>query len=371
MSRKGENIYKRKDKRWEARYVKGYGEDGQPKYGYLYAQSYHAVREKLEHAKINLALGEPLGSICDKRFCVQCDEWLSVNQHKVAASTYAKYEKVLNKHIKAQLGGLRTESISTAVVARFSDTLLTEQGLSPKTARDILTILGSILKYAQKKIGSKMQNVEIIYPKCTKKEMRVLTHAEQKKLVTFLLSDMDEYKFGILLALLTGIRIGELCALRWNCFSFEERCIRVRATMQRLANCENPQCNTKVMISNPKSSTSARLIPLTDIAVSLCKRFCPSNASAFVLTGDSERYCEPRKLQYRFSKITEELGLHGVHFHSLRHTFATRCVEVGFEIKSLSEILGHASPKITLERYVHSSIELKRDNMKKLSIVSI
>ena len=90
---------------------------------------------------------------------------------------------------------------------------------------------------------------------------------------------------------------------------------------------------------------------------------------AYVLTGDLDRFVEPRALQYRLAKYTKERNLEGVHYHVLRHTFATRCVEVDFEIKSLSEILGHSSPRITLERYVHSSMELKRDNMKKLSSI--
>ena len=212
-----------------------------------------------------------------------------------------------------------------------------------------------------------MPDIEIIYPKCPKKEMRVLSRDEQNRFVSFLLTDTDEYKFGILLALITGLRIGELCALRWENVSFDDRCIKVSSTMQRLKNTDvNAPHETKIITSNPKSQSSARIIPLTDYALELCRKFCPGNRRAFLLTGDSEKFCEPRKLQYRFSKIVDQLGLCGVHFHCLRHTFATRCVEVGFEIKSLSEILGHANPKITLERYVHSSIELKRDNMQKL-----
>ncbi len=368
MSRKGENIYKRKDNRWEARYIKGYGEDGQARYGYLYAQSYREAREKLERTKVSLALGESQDSICSPRFSAYCDEWLEINRHKITESSYVKYAAVIGKHIKTRLGGLRAEAITTAVISRFTDGLLYENGLSSKTVRDVLTILGSILKYAKKKIGAKMPDIEIIYPKCTKSEMRVLSRAEQERLMAFLLTDMDEYKFGVLLALITGMRIGELCALRWENVSFEDRCIRVRATMQRLHD-SGGYNNTKVIISNPKSENSARVIPLTDYALMLCRQFCSYDTKAFVLTGDSEKFCEPRKMQYRFARITEQLGLRGVHFHSLRHTFATRCVEVGFELKSLSEILGHASPKITLERYVHSSIELKRDNMQKLQIV--
>ena len=212
--------------------------------------------------------------------------------------------------------------------------------------------------------------IEIVYPKVPKNEMRVLSVEEQTRFVKYLLEDIDECKFGVLLALLTGIRIGEVCALRWENVSIKEKTIKVNATMQRLRDLEGEgKTKTKIVISEPKSDTSVRVIPLTDYAVNLCKSVLCSNSSAFVLTGDADRFVEPRTMQYKLERYTEECGLEGVHFHTLRHTFATRCVEVDFEIKSLSEILGHSSPRITLERYVHSSMELKRSNMNKLSAI--
>jgi len=212
--------------------------------------------------------------------------------------------------------------------------------------------------------------IEIIYPKVPKGEIRVLSRQEQTLFVENLLQDTDPYKFGILLALLTGMRIGEVCALRWENVSLEQKTVTVCATMQRLRNLDPDRVQkTKLLISDPKSNHSARVIPLTDCAVALCKRYRRGDASAFVLTGEENRCIEPRLMQYRLERITKQCGLDGVHFHTLRHTFATRCVEVDFEIKSLSEILGHSSPKITLERYVHSSMELKRDNMNKLTAI--
>ena len=197
--------------------------------------------------------------------------------------------------------------------------------------------------------------------------MRVLTVDEQKRLIHYLLTDMDECRFGILMALLTGIRIGELCALRWEDVSLEERTLRVASTMQRLKNDEQDStAKTKILIDTPKSGSSLRTIPISEYAVSLCSQIGPGRPDTFLLTG-TRQYMEPRVVQYRLAKYTAECGLDGVHFHTLRHTFATRCVEVGFEIKSLSEILGHASTNITLNRYVHSSMQLKRDNMDKLA----
>ena len=372
MSRKGENIYKRKDNRWEGRYIKGYCEDGALKYGYVYASTYTQVKERLQKAKTNLAIGVKMGNRSKRKFDDYAAEWLQVNRHKITESTYVKYLTVVDKHLIRAFGGMRPEMITTAIISDFAARLVNVDGLSPKTATDILTILSSILKYARKTLGAIMPEVEIIYPKIVKKEMRVLSRSEQDRLIAELTRDMDEYKFGILLALSTGLRIGELCALKWEDVNFEDGFIRVRSTMQRLKNTEASTLkyfSTKIVISAPKSEGSARLIPMTENAWTLCKRFCRGGATAFVLTGDTNRYCEPRKLQYHFWRITRKVGLEKVNFHALRHTFATRCVEVGFEIKSLSEILGHSSPKITLERYVHSSMELKRDNMSRLSHV--
>lgn len=209
--------------------------------------------------------------------------------------------------------------------------------------------------------------MDIIYPRETHRELRVLSIEEQNRFIEYLLHDMDECKFGVLLSLLTGLRIGELCALRWQDISLNNRTIRVCSTMQRIKNLDhNSDGRTKIIISEPKSEHSIRIIPLTDLAVKLCER-CKGLPEAYVLTGKADRYIEPRTLQYRFQSYARDCELENLHFHVLRHTFATRCVEVGFEIKSLSEILGHSSPQITLERYVHSSLELKRSNMEKLS----
>ena len=372
MSRKGENIYKRKDNRWEGRYLKGYDDDGKKKYGYIYGSSYAEAKERLQKAKIDKALGIANANKSRKRFGAFAIEWLQINKHKITESSYVRYLSIIEKHIFPRLGGMRPEVISTVDVTEFAEYLSEELNLSSKTVRDILTILSSILKYAKKQIGVLMPDVEIIYPKGTKKETRVLSLPEQERLIATLTNDMDEYKFGILLALITGLRIGELCALRWKNINLDCGLIDVKSTVQRIRNTEIStiyNCSTKIVFSDPKSEKSVRIIPLTEYGCRLCERFFCGNKNAFVLTGEVDRCCEPRKMQYHFYKIVSEAGLSNVNFHALRHTFATRCVEVGFEIKSLSEVLGHSSPKITLERYVHSSIELKRDNMSRLSSV--
>ncbi len=362
MSKKGENIYKRKDGRWEARYIKGYRPNGKTHYGYCYGKTYREAKSKCQEAKTAVIRNNPVLTR-NSRFSFYCDSYLSLTSLKVKHSTSVKYYGIIENHIKPFLGGMYTHNITTNVIEDFTRKLLYEKNLSPKTAKDILIVLRSILKYTTK--TAILPHIDIFYPKQQQKEMRVLTKEEQFRLVSYLSADMDRFKFGTLLAILTGMRLGEICALKWNNISFKNKTIKICSTIQRLKVLDGSAKKTKLDISNPKSNTSFRIIPITDYIADICKNFYIDSPDCFVISGNLTPV-DPRTMQYRFSKYVKDLGLEDVHFHTLRHTFATRCVEVGFEIKSLSEILGHATPKITLERYVHSSLELKRDNMNKL-----
>lgn len=319
MPRKGENIYKRKDNRWEARYIKGYRIDGSIKYGYCYGKTYREAKEKLSQIKAVLLNNGIVPTQSRKRFAIYCDEWIQLNRSKVKESTLVKYLTNINNHIKPALGGYYVQAIDSLTIEQFSHNLLTVDGLAPKTVRDILTLLQSILKYAAKQLPLS-QTVDIIFPKDPKKEMRVLTIDEQKQFTQYLLTNPDECKFGILLALLTGLRIGEICALKWKDISLNEKTICVSSTMQRLKNLEKDSIQkTKIVVSNPKSDNSMRIIPMGDYTAELCAQWYISEPSAYVLTGMPNRFIEPRSLQYRLGKYTKACNLEGVHFHTLRH----------------------------------------------------
>lgn len=363
MARKGENIYRRKDGRWEARYIIGHKPDGKPRYGYLYAHSYKAARKMSVTAKAGI--GRPVPSCRENQFAAYCDEWLRINRARVKESTYVKYLSMMEKHIKPALGGCKPREI-TALSAEGFTRELYGKGLSVKRVRDILTLLRSVLRYTEKETG--VPTAEIILPGTEKKPARVLTVTEQTRFTEYLLRNTDACKFGVLLAMFTGLRIGEICALKWADISLSERTLTVSSSMQRLKDTgENAKAKTKIVIGKPKTANSARVIPLTDYMYKLCMKH-RKEPGAYILTG-TERYMEPRTLQYRLSGYTKACGLAGVHFHVLRHTFATRCAEGGCEIKSLSEILGHTSPNFTLERYVHSSLQAKRENMEKIALL--
>jgi len=196
--------------------------------------------------------------------------------------------------------------------------------------------------------------------------MRVLSVHEQEKLETLLRENLNPCNLGILLCLYTGLRIGELCALTWNDISDSEQILFVNKTMQRLQQLDGGDKKTKVVISTPKSECSIRRIPLPDSIYHLLVSNRKSG-DAYILTGISGKYLEPRTMENRFKRALANAMVEDANFHALRHTFATRCVELGFDIKSLSEILGHASVNITLNRYVHPSMELKQKNMNMLS----
>ncbi len=294
-------------------------------------------------------------------------EWLNLNRRSIKEATYIKYYTIIEKYINPQLGSYPISSIDSFTLEKFTSNLL--EKISPETTKTVLVLTNTILSYIKNHTREKTGNITIVYPKTRRKEMRVLSQTEQNRFVQYLLKDMDCCKFGIMLALLSGIRIGELCALKWKDIDFHTKTMHIRSTMQRLKNLEQDSVHkTKIHIGSPKTETSYSTIPLTEVVVNMCENFKTSDSNTYILTGGCN-YMEPRTLQYRLTKYLKECELEGVHFHTLRHTFATRCVEVGFELKSLSEILGHANTNITLNQYVHSSLELKRTNMNKLSIL--
>lgn len=169
-----------------------------------------------------------------------------------------------------------------------------------------------------------------------------------------------------MIALYTGVRIGELCGLKWSDIDLSAKTIRIERTVQRIR-VSGKANRTELIVSTPKSHTSVRMIPLPVFLVHMLKAFKPSNLDAFVITGDA-KLPDPRTMQYRFKTLLIKNGIRTLNFHLLRHLFATNCVELGFDVKTLSEILGHSSVEITLNRYVHSSIERKRQCMDMLSL---
>lgn len=375
MPRRGENIYKRKDGRWEGRYIKGHS-CGKAKYGYVYAKTYSEVKQKLFALKEEAERQEPVEELLKAKnnnpsFETISLEWLRAIQPQIKESSYIKYTNSLKSYLNPAFSSQVIEAISRSDVSAFCVELsqkggVRKKGLSSKTITDLLSILRSVFDYAADEKGLVVANISGISVKMSHAKMRVLSVAEQEKLEKILREDLNPCNLGILLCLYTGLRIGEICALTWNDISDSEQILFVNKTMQRLQQLDGGDKKTKVVISTPKSECSIRRIPLPDSIYHLLGSN-RKNGDAYILTGISGKYLEPRTMENRFKKTLANAMVEDANFHALRHTFATRCVELGFDIKSLSEILGHASVNITLNRYVHPSMELKQKNMNMLS----
>lgn len=365
MPKRGENIYHRKDGRWEGRYKCGINVSGKTKYLSVYGHNYNEVKKKLTEKKASSADNAIL---CKLTFGEISQKWYAAKRNTVKNSSLNTYEIKLNKHILPVFGSMIYDNITSVDFDSFIQKLTAEK-LSRSYIADIFFVVRSICLFAHKLLGVKniCENIDI--PKRGNlKERRILNNAETSKLISCLEYENDTTSVGILLALSTGIRIGELCALTWKNINLEEKYITVSQTVQRTYDRQNRKSH--LQISTPKSKSSERIIPLPNFIIPiLAKHKCDCNS--YFLSG-SAKIVEPRTMQYRFITILQKNNLPSVNFHSLRHLFATRCIAAGADIKTLSELLGHSSVNITLNLYVHSSMERKIECMeqfaKKLTI---
>lgn len=356
MPRRGENIFRRKDGRWEARYVKEIALNGTKKYGSVYAKTYREVK-----AKQQMCINEP--QTCSRSSLTINEvmtEWLYESKNQLKMSSYQKYSAIFTNHISKRMGELPLKYLTSRVITEFTDSLLSDK-LSRETVNLVLIVLGMGVNKAKEKYKVAVPEIHLL--KTTKPQTQVFTESEQQLLVQNLLSQNDTFAFGILLALYTGLRIGEVCALKWEDIS--EATIHICKTMQRLRNADG---STEVMILPPKTDSSDRIIPIPSALKSIIKQ--QRKESGYVLTRPNGKFTEPRLLQNKFAKYLAECGIDKANFHTLRHTFATRCIESGVDVKTLSELLGHADVKTTLNRYVHSSLDLKQKSIDKLSLLT-
>ena len=370
MARKGENIYKRKDGRWEARYIVGRYANGRAKYRSVYAWSYLEVKKKRQEEMLKMADMNCEGQPKAGTVASVAKEWIRDSIHKWKKSTKCRYQEKLDIYILPYFGKHEFSDISTAEVESFISMIQTEGMPSRKpvgagTARSVLTVLKQIRLHALKMDYQVRYNPDCIVVRTQKAEIAVFSEAEEKKLVAELKANTDETAAGFLTCLFTGIRIGELCALNCNNIDLDDGVIHIRATMQRLPDESGGDKKTKVTIDKPKSECSIRDIPINkDLLEVLCRFHKPGT---FLLTGDKEKFIEPKTMENRFKSILRKCGLKPVGVHSTRHTFASRCIERGMDPKTLSEILGHANVATTLNTYVHSNKKSKEDGVNMLS----
>lgn len=372
MAKRGENIHKRKDGRWEGRYIKARDATGKPVWGYLYGHSYGEVKTELTRRKALSGFCQLSGE--SMRFSDLAELWLTSFAQSVKESTLAHYQYTLHKYLLPVLGSLQVASLTDSLLERLFLQILSPQDNSHKplgasSAQECLGMLKRICKYAAHLHLMPPIELCIKLPRTKKSEPQPLSRAEQVSLRDFLLTEPTARKIGMLLQMELGLRIGEVCGLQWGDFDLNAGILVIQRTVCRIS-CGDE--HTKVVVQTAKTRSSNREIPLQKSLVKILRKL-RGNASdaAWFLSGNEQRPVEPRCYRKSIQCYMKQAKVRRVHPHVLRHTFATICLQAGCDIKTLSELLGHASATVTLQRYVHSDLNRKREEIERIFSFSV
>lgn len=354
MPRRGNNIYKRKDGRWEGRYIEAYSTKGKAKYRSVYGNTYNEVCFKMKKThSINKKLSPINISASD-----WIEDYITSQKDNIKLSTYNVYMRYYKNHIRPFFNTIKLYKLSAELLQIFIDA---KSHLAPSTLKGIFTVLKNALKtaYDKKYIEDIWSSVRL--PRNRKNNAKAFTKEEQKLIENAVNIDKNPIEIGILIGLYTGLRLGEICGLKWSDINFISGALSVRRTAQRIT----INGKSTVMELPPKSESSCRTIPIPSFLCKILQRI-QGNPDEYIIKPYSH-ITDPRTMQNQYKKLLKRAGVEYSNFHTIRHTFSVRALENGFDIKTLSEILGHADASITLKKYAHSLDEHKRISMEKLS----
>lgn len=292
-----------------------------------------------------------------KTFCQVAEMWKEDKRKFVKLSTISAYSLILENHLFPTFGECTT-IVENDVQQFIIDKL---ESLSRKTVQDLLIVLKMVYRYGVKLHYFVHEEWDIKFPTMQEKpEVEVLTVANQKRLLAFVRENFNFRNLGILLCLSTGMRIGEVCALKWEDIDLAKRVVTISKTIERIYIIDGDRRHTDLIISTPKTQNSHREIPLSS---ELYKILSPLmkvvNRSFYILTNDG-RPTEPRTYRNYYNRLLKQLDIPIIKFHGLRHSFATRCIESNCDYKTVSVILGHTNIGTTLNLYVHPNLEQKQ-----------
>ena len=301
-------------------------------------------------------------------------EWLSVwlekyTKHTVKLRTYDRYKYIIEKHINPKLGDYDLDDLNGEI---FQDFVLSELengnlNTNGKLANNSVIGIVNVLKgsMALAKSLDKVQRDEIKkikLPSPTEKPVTAFEKHEQEKIEKYCLTSNKSNYIGIVICLYTGIRLGELLALTWEDIDFQTGIMSITKTSYRIKENGVP----RIVIDNPKTKNSSRVIPLPKALLDILKKIKKTSNSKYVISTRTGGIVGTRAYQRTYERILSKIRVGYKNFHSLRHTFATRAIEMGMDVKTLSEILGHKNPVVTLTRYTHSMMSYKTDMMNKM-----
>ena len=369
MSKYGENIYRRKDGRWEARYIFMRLPDGKAKYKSVYGKTHDIAKEKQLAGMLALAKEKhPSCELTLKELFVQY-----LAQTDVKTSTRERYWFMLKRHIVPYFGEMSATKLTAKELSSFllhlkkNGRLDGKGGLSAKTVRDMAVLMKTLLRFAQREYHCVCDALNAKLPACTQKNVEVLSEQELTTM-SKVLSPSKKITCAVMLALHAGLRVGEVCALRVRDIDFMTGTIQICRSVQRMT----LNGKSQLLVQRPKSDSSERIVPLHSELLHLL-RIITANMlpDAYLMTGLIDQPMDPRACQYQFTVLLKCCGIRHRGFHALRHTFATRCIENGADIKSVSEMLGHSDIKTTLKLYVHPSLESKRRCIQSIGVLQI
>lgn len=326
---------------------------GSKKYKAVYGKTYSQVKEKLHTLNMENVAPDKVCSLCFSEIMVL---WLNAAKSRIKESSYYSYKSKFDTHIADYFWNTKYSKMSAVDISRFADEKISS-GLSAKYVSDMVAMMKSAAKWCEQTQGYKNRIVSAVSPKIKRRELDLLDNADRQRLQKYLINHDSDTDTGIYLAMYTGIRIGELCALKWSDIDFDNNILHISKTVQRISS-PNGKSKTTVKVTTPKTENAIREIPLPPFLASYLKKSV-RNDDTYILSG-SHKIVEPRCLSYRFKSILKKANVPPIKFHSLRHTFATDCLQTGFDVKTLSEILGHSDSETTMRFYIHSSMERKQ-----------
>ena len=292
------------------------------------------------------------------------EAWKEYKRPYVKQSTMAAYVLILENHVLPEFGdndSLHEHEVQAFVLKKI------EHGLSVKSVKDILIVLKMVMKFGVKNEWMTHYEWDIKYPANSQsKELEVLSVANHKKILDYVQHNFTFMSLGIYISLSTGLRIGEICALKWSDINVAEGTIIVQRTIERIYVVEGEKKHTQLVINTPKTVNSCREIPMSKELLAMVKPMKKVvNGDFYVLTNEVKP-TEPRRYRNYYNRLMEKLDIPKLKYHGLRHSFATRCIEAGCDYKTVSVLLGHSNISTTLNLYVHPNMEQKKRCINKM-----